>query len=80
MLHTKLIMNESCMSFGSTNITKKAFTQLNELNLFIKRTGSAFDQTLCASIENDKQGARRVLRYQDIGYNHLMAFMEGFVV
>ena len=80
MLHTKLVMNEAFISFGSTNITKKAFVQLNELNLFVRRTGSAFEQALCESIENDKQDARRVVRYQDIRYSRLMAFMEGFVV
>ena len=80
MLHTKLIMNDAYISFGSTNITKKAFRQLNELNLFVKRPNSAFENTLAASIENDMQGAHRVSDARKITYNRMMAFTESFVV
>ena len=80
MLHTKLIASDSCISFGSTNITKKAFSQLNELNLFIRKSDSAFEKALAASIRDDIAGARRVRRYQEISYNRLMAFCEGFFV
>lgn len=80
MLHTKLIASDSSISFGSTNITKKAFTQLNELNLFIRKSDSAFEKALAASIRDDIAGARRVRRYQEISYNRLLAFGEGFFV
>ena len=80
MLHTKLVMNDAYVSLGSTNITKKAFTQLNELNLFVRRSDSAFEKTLVSSIENDMQGAQRVSDAREITYNRLMAFMEGFIV
>lgn len=80
MLHTKLVTNDAYISLGSTNITKKAFTQLNELNLFIKRTESNLEQELTASINEDIKGAQRVYRYQDISYNPLIAFLEGFFV
>ena len=36
MNHTKLIINDDYITIGSTNITKKAFKQLDELNLFIR--------------------------------------------
>ena len=80
MLHTKMMMNDGCISLGSTNITKKAFSQLNELNLFVRRTGSEFEAALCASIHDDVNGARRVKDDRQIGYNRLVAFLEGFLV
>ena len=80
MLHTKLVMNEQYISFGSTNITKKAFEQLNELNLFVKRGDSEFERDFLASIADDLRIARRVADPCQIGYNRLMAFLEGFVV
>ena len=80
MLHTKLVANDACISLGSTNITKKAFSQLNELNLFVPRTGSEFENTLTASIRSDISIARPVKRYQEITYNPLMAFLEGLLV
>ena len=80
MLHTKLMMNEHYISLGSTNITKKAFCQLDELNLFVENTDSAFTQALDQSIFSDKAGARRVQSYREITYNRFMAFLEGFAV
>lgn len=59
---------------------KKAFTQLNELNLLVRKTGSELEQALAASISDDIKGAQRVRRYQDIPYNRLIAFLERFVV
>ena len=35
MNHTKLMFSEKLLSVGSCNITKKAFRQLDELNLFV---------------------------------------------
>ena len=80
MLHTKLVANDTYISLGSTNITKKAFAQLNELNLFVRKTGSELEQTLAASISDDIKEAQRVRRYQDIPYNRLIAFLERFFV
>ena len=80
MLHTKLVMNERCISFGSTNITKKAFRQLDELNLFVKRDDSAFVNALLGSVSEDIRAAKRVCRYQDVAYSPAFAFVEGFLV
>ena len=80
MLHTKLVMNEQTISFGSTNITKKAFAQLDELNLFVRRTDSAFTQALLNSVTADIATARRICSYRDISYRRLFAFLEGFMV
>ena len=80
MLHTKLVTNDAYISLGSTNITKKAFAQLNELNLFVPKTAAEFDRALTASICDDISDARRVSRYEEITYNPLMAFLEGLLV
>lgn len=80
MLHTKLVMSEKLISFGSTNITRKAFAQLNELNLFVPNEDSAFQRELLRSIQEDLAESRRVTRAEEIPYNKLLAFLEGFVV
>ena len=80
MLHTKLVMNDDLISFGSTNITKKAFRQLDELNLSVKNVDSDLRDTLVSSIASDMRGARRVYRHGEIKYNRLLAFLEGFIV
>ena len=80
MLHTKLVMNEEMISFGSTNITKKAFQQLNELNLFVPNTDSEFQRALIRSVQDDILGARLIKSHRDVRYNPFLAFLEGFVV
>ena len=80
MLHTKLVMNEKTISFGSTNITKKAFAQLDELNLFLPNSPSPVQAALLKSIEEDIRGARRIEQAGEISYNRLMAFLESFAV
>ena len=80
MLHTKLVMNDRFISLGSTNITKKAFQQLDELNLFVNRDASAFVNDLIGSVADDINTAKRICRYQDITYHPLLAFAESFLV
>ena len=80
MLHTKLVMNESCISLGSTNITKKAFNQLDELNLFAKNDDSSFARALNSSVADDINAAKRIRRHEDVSYNSLLAFGESFMV
>ena len=80
MLHTKLVMNEQTISFGSTNITKKAFHQLNELNLFVKNEESEFCRTLLDSIADDIRISRPILSHREVEYRKWLAFLEGFMV
>ena len=80
MLHTKLVMNDQYISFGSTNITKKAFAQLNELNLFVKRDDSPFVKAMLESIAADRAEARQIRDFQQIQYRRGLAFLEGFMV
>jgi cardiolipin synthase len=80
MLHTKLVVNDSMISFGSTNITKKAFGQLDELNLFLKNNECDFKRALYKSIADDIGASQRVYDYKKVRYNRLLAFFEGFLV
>ena len=80
MLHTKLVMNEQYISLGSTNITKKAFSQLSELNLFVQNRDTAFKHTLQESILEDMRCSRRIRSFHEITYNRLFAFLESFMV
>ena len=76
----KMIINEKYVSFGSTNITKKAFGQLSELNLFVKNNNSKFIKELYADVEKNCSLARKINNYEEIKYNRLLAFFEGFLV
>ena len=80
MLHTKLVMNEKTISFGSTNITKKAFNQLNELNLFVPNDDSDFAKAMRESIAADIRIAQPVTSHREVEYRPLMAWLEGFMV
>lgn len=79
MVHTKLVANENWVSFGSTNITKKAFGQLNELNLFLRR-GSAAAEDLMADVAVNHGLSQRVEDWREVRYNGLLAWLEGFLV
>ena len=80
MLHTKLVMNEQTISFGSTNITKKAFGQLDELNLFVRNEDNAFCNCLRESIAADIRISHPVTSHQDVTCRKWLAFLEGFMV
>ena len=80
MLHTKLLISEKEISLGSTNITKKAFMQLDELNLFVPRADSDFCRALLASAAENRDVALPVLSYKDVSYRKSYAFFEGFLV
>ncbi len=79
MLHTKLLLTERAVSFGSTNITKKAFGQLDELNLTVPLTGSRFTEAVKAAIEHELSLAT-VATPKDLSYLRFRAFLEGFLV
>ena len=79
MVHTKLVASESWVSFGSCNITKKAFSQLDELNLFLPRGGETAQQ-LVASVRENHALSRAVTDWRTVKYNRLLAWLEGFLV
>ena len=80
MLHTKLILTEKTLSFGSTNITKKAFAQLSELNLFLPRTDCPFVRDAEAYVRGIVEASKRVADAREIKYRRPIAFLEGLIV
>ena len=80
MVHTKMMITERYISFGSTNITKKAFKQLDELNLFVFNQPCAFQSALMESVKENYALAERVNAYTDISYNRFQALLEGMLV
>ena len=80
MLHTKLVLNEKEISLGSCNITKKAFRQLDELNLYVKNTDDPFPSAIRASLAREREAATPVTTYREIGYRRALALLEGLLV
>ena len=80
MLHTKLMFNESVLSLGSTNITKKAFGQLTELNLFLPNVPCPLHSALMESVQTELASATLACDYKTVKYNRLLAAMEGLLL
>ena len=80
MVHTKMIMTEDRISLGSTNLTKKSFSQLDELNLCLERIESDFCDALLESVLENVALCECIRDEKQISYNRLLAFLEGFLV
>lgn len=80
MVHTKLIATENEISFGSANVTKKAFVQLDELNLVVKNESCPFCDSLFEDMQRNYALSKRITTAKEIRYNRLIAFFEGFLV
>ena len=80
MIHTKLLYNEKILTMGSTNITKKAFKQLTELNLTLERKENDFFKRLDKSIENTISDSIKITKEEDIKYNIPMTVLESLFV
>ena len=80
MIHTKMIINDDYISIGSTNITKKAFNQLDELNLFIKNINSEIKYKLDENIKENYAKARKINDYKEIKYNKARSSIESLLI
>lgn len=80
MLHTKLLASENLLSFGSTNLTTKAFEQLSELNLFVRNIACPFVDGLWASVKENIALSKQVEDYKALKYSRLFAIVESTVV
>lgn len=80
MMHTKMMFNEKYLSFGSCNITKKAFTQLDELNFFAERNWEKVYEEVNAYIQKTIEESELLPNKKKIKFNRLIAWMEGFLV
>ena len=80
MLHTKLMASEKTVSFGSANITKKAFSQLDELNLAFPNTDSDLCRALFAVTDAELNMAEHIAHADEIKYRKWIALFEGMIV
>ena len=80
MVHTKLIANEKRISFGSCNVTKKAFYQLDELNLCVKNEDTPFVRALFADVRQNQALCREVTHPEEIRYSRFRAWAEGLLL
>ena len=78
MLHAKLLMNESKISLGSCNITKKAFNQLDELNTFLPNDSSSCALQIRNSVEESLNVSDRI--DESVKYNLLAAKTESLFI
>lgn len=80
MTHTKALMNEKRIMFGSCNITRNAFVELDELNYEHPRDGSMFDRSMSESAETLIAQAKEVQTESDLAYNMFRALLERTVM
>lgn len=80
MLHAKLLLSEKELSLGSCNVSKKAFRQLDELNLFLPNDGGAFAASVCESAEETIAEARRVTDPAMLRHSALLARLENILL
>ena len=78
MLHAKLLMSDKALSLGSCNITKKAFRQLDELNLSVPSDASDFVATVRESVEDTF--ARSAPLSADVRYDRVVAAVESLLM
>ncbi len=80
MLHAKLLMSEKEIILGSCNITKKAFGQLDELDLRIERDGSEFEKQTEESVRKIIAESALVSADSPPPYNRILAAFEGVLM
>lgn len=80
MLHAKLLMSEKELSIGSCNVSKKAFRQLDELNVFLPNDGGAFAASVRESVKATIAEAQRVTDPAMLRHSALLARLESVLV
>ena len=76
MLHAKLLMSEKQITVGSCNINRKAFTQLDELNILTANDGSAFARSVRRSVKRSFDEAREISSRDGAKYRRIPAAFE----
>lgn len=79
MLHTKMIYSEKTATFGSCNITKKAFNQLDELNVFIDSSMPIYED-IVNSAEETIIESEVIEDWRTIKYNWFYSWIENMIV
>ena len=77
MVHTKLILSENAIMFGSCNITNLAFRQLGELDIEFENKDTPLVAHIKSSVEENFAISHPVSDYRQIKYSPFIAWLEG---
>lgn len=77
MVHTKLILSEKSIMFGSCNITNLAFRQLGELDIELENIDTPLVEHINSSVEENFAISRLVSDYRQIKFSPTIAWLEG---
>ena len=80
MVHTKMIITDDFITLGSTNITKKAFKQLDELNIVLKNVECKLKDKLMMSVKENYNMSKKITSYEEIKYNKFLSKVERILV
>lgn len=76
MSHTKLVCTDQMISFGSANMTRKAFELLGETNILIQNDDSPLAKSIREFIQDEKDNATEIQGIKDLTYSSLRVFIE----
>ena len=76
MLHAKLLMSEKQITVGSCNINRKAFTQLDELNILTANDDSTFARSVRRSVKQRFEEACEIPSSGGAKYRMIPAVFE----
>ena len=76
MSHTKLVCTDQMISFGSANMTRKAFELLGETNILIRNDDSPLAKSIREFIQDEKDNATEIQGIKDLTYSSLRVFIE----
>jgi cardiolipin synthase len=76
MIHTKLIFSEHSVTFGSCNITNRAFFQLDEVDIELKNEDTPLINHIKESVDENWSLSQLVDDYRQIRYSPMIAWIE----
>ena len=79
MVHTKLILSEKNVMFGSCNITNRAFFQLGEVDIELKNEDTDLAKHIKSSVEENFLISKPVDDYHQIHYSLLVGWFESLL-
>ncbi len=80
MVHAKLFLSEKTIAVGSCNISKKAFGELDELDVFLPNDGGAFARSVRDSVEETVAEAALVTGRGMLRHSEPLAWMESLLM
>ena len=76
MIHTKLILSENTVMFGSCNMNNRAYFQLGEVDIELKNEDIPLIHHIKESVEENWSLSQPVEDYRRIRYSPVIAWIE----